>query len=163
MARLEKEIDVNVPVHVAYNQWTQFEEFPMFMEGVKSVRQLDEGRLTWHAEILGKDETWEAEITEQIPDRRIAWRSTSGTQNAGIVTFQPLGPDATKILLTIEYEPEGAVEKTGDWLGIVSKRVEGDLQRFKEFIESRGRETGAWRGRIEEGRVTEPAGRKSNE
>lgn len=163
MARIEKEIDVNVPIHVAYNQWTQFEEFPMFMEGVKSVRQLDDKRLSWHAEILGKDETWEAEITEQIPDRRIAWHSTSGAQNAGIVTFQPLGADSTKIMLTIEYEPEGAVERAGDWLGIVSKRVEGDLHRFKEFIESRGRETGAWRGRIEEGRVTEPAARKGNE
>jgi len=135
----------------------------MFMEGVKSVRQVDDKRLLWHTEILGKDETWEAEITEQIPDRRIAWRSTSGTQNAGIVSFQPLGPDATKILLTIDYEPEGAVEKVGDWLGIVSKRVEGDLERFKEFIETRGRETGAWRGRIEEGRVTEPAGQKRRE
>lgn len=163
MSRLEKEIDVNVPVHVAYNQWTQFEEFPVFMEGVKSVRQLDDKRLIWHAEILGKDETWEAEITEQIPDRGVAWRSTSGAQNAGIVTFQPLGPEATKVLLTMDYEAEGAVEKVGDWLGIVSKRVEGDLQRFKEFIESRGRETGAWRGEIEEGPATEPAGQKSNE
>lgn len=163
MARIEKEIDVNVPVHAAYNQWTQFEEFSKFMEGVKSVRQLDDNRQSWHAEILGKDETWEAEITEQIPDRRIAWHSTSGVQNAGIVTFQPLGTEATKIMLTIEYEPEGTVERAGDWLGVVSKRVEGDLHRFKEFIESRGLETGAWRGTIEGGRVTEPAGRKGSE
>lgn len=155
MARIEKEIDVNVPVRTAYNQWTQFESFPTFMEGVRSVRQLDERRLHWHAEILGRDETWEAEITEQIPDRRIAWRSISGARNAGIVTFQPMGEGATKILLTIEFEPEGAVESAGDWLGIVSGRVEGDLRRFKEFIESTGRETGAWRGTITEGRVDE--------
>lgn len=159
MARIEKEIDVNVPVRTAYNQWTQFESFPTFMEGVRSVRQLDDKHLRWHAEILGKDETWEAEITEQIPDRRIAWRSVSGARNAGIVTFQPMGEGAAKILLTVEYEPEGAVEKAGDWLGVVSQRVEGDLHRFKEFIESTGRETGAWRGTITEGRVEEPARR----
>ena len=157
MARIEKEIDVNVPVSVAYNQWTQFEEFPTFMEGVKAVRQLDDRHLLWHAEILGKDETWEAEITEQIPDRRIAWRSTTGARNAGIVTFQPMGEGATKILLTIEYEPEGATERVGDWLGIVSQRVEGDLRRFKEAIERSGRESGAWRGTITGGGVTESA------
>lgn len=160
MARIEKEIDVNVPVRTAYNQWTQFESFPTFMEGVKSVRQLDDEHLRWHAEILGKDETWEAEITEQIPDRRIAWRSTSGARNAGIVTFQPMGDGATKVLLTIEYEPEGAMEQAGDWLGVVSQRVGGDLRRFKEFIESTGRETGAWRGTIADGRAEEPATRE---
>ncbi|HEU5300324.1 MAG TPA: SRPBCC family protein, partial [bacterium] len=116
--------------------------------------------LRWHAEILGKDETWEAEITEQIPDRRIAWRSTSGARNAGIVTFQPMGDGAAKVLLTIEYEPEGAMEQAGDWLGVVSQRVGGDLRRFKEFIESTGRETGAWRGTIADGRAEEPATRE---
>ncbi|HET9496431.1 MAG TPA: SRPBCC family protein [Chloroflexia bacterium] len=153
MAYAEKKIEVNVPVRTAYNQWTQFEEFPRFMEGVKEVKQLDNKRLFWHAEIGGRDEKWEAEITEQEPDRVIAWRSTSGTPNGGRVTFQPLGADRTEVTVRMEYEPEGLVEKAGDALGVVERRVEGDLKRYKEYIESRGSETGAWRGKIQGGHV----------
>jgi uncharacterized membrane protein len=151
MATLEKSIEVNVPVNTAYNQWTQFEDFPKFMEGVKEVRQLDDTHVHWHAEIAGKDKEWDAEITEQIPDQRIAWRSTSGTPNSGIVTFEKISDDKTRITLRMDYEPEDVMEKAGDAAGVLSRRVEGDLQRFKEFIESRGQETGAWRGKVEQG------------
>ena len=148
MAEAEKHIEVQVPVSTAYNQWTQFEQFPQFMEGVKSVRQLDDRRLEWHAEIGGKDETWEAEITEQVPDQRIAWTSTSGKHNAGVVTFHRLSDNETRVMLQLAYEPEGVVENVGDALGVVERRIQGDLERFKEFIEGRGTETGAWRGEI---------------
>jgi uncharacterized membrane protein len=145
---IEKSIDVDVPVRTAYDQWTQFEEFPRFMEGVEEVRQLDDKRLHWRAKIGGKEEAWDAEITEQIPDERVAWRSTTGSPNAGVVTFHHLNPTTTRVMLQLEYDPEGLVENVGDALGVVSRRVEGDLKRFKEFIESRGTETGAWRGEI---------------
>jgi uncharacterized membrane protein len=148
MATIEKSIDVNVPVRTAYNQWTQFEEFPRFMEGVEEVRQLDDQRLHWRASIGGKQEEWDAAITEQTPDMRVAWRSTSGAENAGAVSFQPLSADQTRVHLTLTYSPEGIVENLGDAMGLVSQRVEGDLRRFKEYIESRGVETGAWRGEI---------------
>jgi uncharacterized membrane protein len=148
MATIEKSITVNVPVNTAYNQWTQFEEFPKFMEGVREVKQLDDKRLHWRAEIAGKDKEWDAEITEQIPDNRIAWRSRGGAWNAGVVTFHRLSDASCKVMLQLEYEPEGFVENVGDAIGVVSQRVEGDLKRFKEFIEGRGRETGAWRGTI---------------
>jgi uncharacterized membrane protein len=153
MASVEKSIEVNVPVSTAYNQWTQFEDFPRFMEGVEEVRQVDDKRLQWHADIGGKDERWEAEITSQVPDEKIAWRSISGAENAGIVTFHPIDGDRTEVHLRIEYQPEGIVETAGDLLGLVSSRVEGDLERFKSFIESRGAETGAWRGHIHAGEV----------
>jgi uncharacterized membrane protein len=148
MSKIEKSIDVNVPVRTAYDQWTQFEEFPNFMEGVESVQQLDDRHLTWRAEISGKDVEWNAEISEQIPDTRIAWRSTSGAPNAGVVSFFRLSDDRCRVTLQIDYEPQGFVETVGDWLGVMSRRVEGDLERFKKFIESRGVETGAWRGAI---------------
>jgi uncharacterized membrane protein len=148
MAKIEKSIDVDVPVRTAYNQWTQFEEFPQFMEGVDQVRQLNDKRLLWRANVGGKAKEWEAEITEQRPDERIAWRSRTGAPNAGVVTFHRLSENKTRLMLQLEYEPEGAVENVGDALGVVTRRVEGDLKRFKEFIESRGRETGAWRGEI---------------
>lgn len=148
MERIEKSIEVDVPLRTAYNQWTQFEEFPKFMEGVEEVRQLDEKRLFWRAQIAGKSTEWEAEIYEQIPDSRIAWRSTSGAPNAGAVSFQSLGPERTRVSLMIDYQPLGVVEKVGDALGIVSGRVEGDLQRFKKFLEERGAATGGWRGEI---------------
>jgi uncharacterized membrane protein len=148
MATIEQSIDVDVPVTVAYNQWTQFEDFPKFMGGVKSVRQLDDRRLHWHAEVAGRDKEWDAEITEQHPDERIAWRSLGGAQNAGVVTFHRLGDTRARVMLQLEYEPEGVTESVGDALGVVSGRVKADLARFKEFIESRGRETGAWRGDI---------------
>ncbi len=162
MASVEKTIEVDVPVRNVYNQWTQFEEFPRFMEGVKEVRQVDAQRLQWHAEISGKEERWEAEITSQVPDERIAWRSVSGAENSGIVTFHPLGGEKTQVHLRIEYRPEGLVELAGDLLGVVSRRVEGDLERFKSFIESRGDETGAWRGHIHAGAVKPPKGADAN-
>jgi uncharacterized membrane protein len=148
MARIEKDIVVDVPVTIAYDQWTQFESFPEFMEGVKEVVQLDEKRLRWRAEIAGKDEEWEAEITDQVPDRHIAWRSVTGAMNAGSVMFQPAGDGQTKVTLELTYEPRDATEKVGDALGFLERRVSGDLERFKKFIESRGAPTGAWRGEI---------------
>jgi uncharacterized membrane protein len=148
MSKIEKSIDVNVPVRTAYDQWTQFEEFPNFMEGVESVHQLDERRLHWRAEIGGKMVEWSAEITEQIPDTRIAWRSTSGARNAGVVSFFRLSDDSCRVALQLDYDPQGFVETVGDWLGAVGRRTEGDLERFKKFIEERGVQTGAWRGSI---------------
>jgi uncharacterized membrane protein len=148
MASIEKSIDVNVPIRTAYNQWTQFEEFPRFMEGVKQVKQLDDKSLHWRAEVMGKDVEWLAEITQQIPDERITWRSTSGAKNAGSISFQPLAPEQTRLTLRLEYEPHGVAETSGSGLGLVSMRVEGDLKRFKKFIEERGQETGQWRGEI---------------
>jgi uncharacterized membrane protein len=148
METIEKSIEVDAPVSAVYNQWTQFEEFPRFMEGVEAVTQLDDKRLHWKAEIAGKVKEWDAEIFEQIPDQRIAWRSMMGAKNSGMVNFFPIGTNTTRVTLSLNYEPEGAIEKVGDALGVVSSRVEGDLKRFKEFIESRGQETGGWRGQI---------------
>ena len=148
MASFEKAIDVNVPLRVAYNQWTQFEEFPRFMEGIKRVDQRTDRTLHWVAEIAGNDEEWDAVILDQVPDQKISWTNTTGAKNAGTVTFQPVGPTSTRVTLRMEYEPEGLVENIGTLLGIVDRRVEGDLQRFKEFIEARGKETGGWRGEI---------------
>lgn len=150
MPTIEKSIVVKVPVRTAYNQWTQFEEFPKFMDGVREVRQLDDKHLYWRAEIGGKEKEWEAEITEQVPDKRIAWHSTKGASNAGIVTFQRLSNTDTRVTVQMEYETQGAVENVGDLAGAVSRQVEGDLERFKRFIEQRGQETGAWRGEIHE-------------
>jgi uncharacterized membrane protein len=149
MSTIEKSIDVNVPAQIAYNQWTQFEEFPRFMEGVLEVRQLDDKHLRWRTSIGGKEKNFDAEITEQIPDKRIAWRSRSGAPNAGVVTFHPLNDRMSRIMLQMSYEPEGVVEKGGDLLGVASRRIEGDLKRFKEYLEGRGNETGAWRGTVE--------------
>jgi len=149
MATVEKSIDVEVPVTTAYNQWTQFEEFPRFMEGVQEVRQMDDTHIHWVAEIAGKKEEWDARITEQTPDQRIAWTSEGGAMNAGVVTFHKLEDMKTRVMLQMDYEPEGFVESAGDALGFVSRRVEGDLGRFKEFIEDRGQETGAWRGKVD--------------
>ena len=156
MDHVEKCIEVDAPLSMVYNQWTQFEEFPRFMEGVEEVKQLDEKRLRWRAEIAGKVVEWDAEIFEQIPDRRVAWRSVTGALNTGMVNFESLGPNRTKIWLKLNYKPEGAMEKIGSALGVISQRIEGDLERFKEFIEDRGSETGAWRGQIE-GRHVESA------
>ncbi len=153
MATHEKSIDVKVPIGTAYNQWTQFEEFPEFMEGVREVRQVDDTHIHWCAEIAGRDKEWDAEIVEQTPDREISWRSISGAQNNGTVTFQSLDPETTRVTLRMDYQPEGAVESTGDALGFVSRRVDGDLEHFKEFVESRGHETGAWRGQVHQGHV----------
>ena len=153
MATVEKSIEVNVPVSVAYNQWTQMEQFPLFMEGVEEVRQLDDKRMHWKASIAGKSEEWDAVITEQVPDEMIAWASTTGAENSGMVHFIPSAPTKTRITLVIGYDPEGMIETIGDKLGVVDRRVEGDLQRFKSFIEERGMETGAWRGHIHDAQV----------
>jgi uncharacterized membrane protein len=162
MAKIEHSVEVNVPLNTAYNQWTQLESFPQFMEGVKEVRQLDDKRLHWRAEIGGQEREWEAEITEQIPDERVAWTSRTGARNAGVVTFHRLDPSRTKIMLQMEYEPEGVTETMGDMVGAVTGRVKGDLDRFKEFIERRGAETGAWRGEIKREPVEGEPGRISS-
>lgn len=152
-SEIEKSVEVNVPVRTAYNQWTQFEEFPRFMEGIKEVRQITDRKTHWVAEVAFKDKEWDADIIEQVPDQKVAWRNTTGAQNAGMVSFQPLGADRTKVTVQMTYHPESFVEKVGDFLGVVSNRVQGDLERFKAFIEDRGRETGAWRGEIHGGQV----------
>jgi len=146
MSTTTESIEVNVPVSTAYNQWTQFEDFPRFMNGVISVRQIDETHLHWRARIAGKHEEWDAEITEQIPDTLIAWRSVSGAPNQGMVSFKKVSDDTTRIVLRIDYQPRGVVETAGDLLGAVSRRASGNLQRFKRFLEGRGSETGGWRG-----------------
>ena len=148
MSVIEQSIEINVPVKTAYNQWTQFEEFPRFMEGVKEVKQLDNTHLHWKADIAGKEKEWNAEITEQIPDERIAWRSREGAKNGGVVTFHRLSDSKSKVMLQMEYDPDGIVENVGDAAGVVSQRVLGDLERFKQYIESRRQETGAWRGTV---------------
>ena len=146
--KVEKSLLVNVPVSVAYNQWTQFEEFPHFMGGVQKVTQLGENRLEWVAEILGVKRRWEAQILEQVPDQHIAWAATEGATNAGAVRFEDVGGGQSRVHLTLEYEPEGLVEKVGDALNIVEKQAESDLDRFKAFIEDEGYASGAWRGTI---------------
>ena len=148
MATIEKSIDVQVPVRTVYNQWTQFEEFPRFMEGIERVEQRDDTHLHWIANVAGRRKEWNARITEQIPDERVAWTSESGTFNAGCVTFHKLAADRTRIMLQLEYQPEDMVESAGDLLGVTTRRVTGDLERFKSFIESRGTETGGWRGEV---------------
>ena len=153
MASISKDIELDVPVTTAYNQWTQFESFPEFMEGVKEVRQLDAKRLAWHAEIGGKDESWEAEIVDQVPDRRIAWRSITGAPNAGSVDFEPLDEGRCRLTLMMDYQPQGLTENVGSALGFDDRQVEGDLKRFKEFVESRGVESGGYRGQIEGGQL----------
>jgi uncharacterized membrane protein len=151
MSVIEKSIEINVPVRAVYNQWTQFEEFPRFMDGVKEVRQLDDQRLHWCASIAGVDKEWTAKITEQTPDDRIAWASESGEYTSGMVDFAKLGVDRTRVTLEISYEPQGFIENVGDAAGFVSRSIENDLEHFKEFIENRGRESGAWRGTIRDG------------
>ena len=148
MSTTQKSIEIDLPVSTVYNQWTQFEDFPEFMDGVESVTQLDDKRLHWVAEIAGTREEWDAEIVDQEPDRRIAWRAVTGTTNDGVVSFEPSGPNSTRVTLDLDIEPEGLKEKVGEKLGFVSKQVEGDLERFKQFIESRRVETGAWRGEL---------------
>ncbi|MDP9886989.1 SRPBCC family protein [Pseudarthrobacter enclensis] len=149
--KVEKRILVNVPVSTAYNQWTQFEDFPHFMGGVKSVTQLSDDRLEWVAEIGGVRRQWEARILEQVPDRKVAWAATEGATNAGAVEFEDVGGGQTSLQLTLEYEPEGLIEKVGDKLNVVDRQAEADLQRFKEFIEDEGYASGAWRGAVNPG------------
>ena len=142
-------IDVEVPVSTAYNQWTQFTSFPQFMEGVERVEQVTPTRTHWVTKIAGVERRFDAEITEQHPDERVAWKTENGTHQAGVVTFHRLDDRTTRVTLQLDHEPEGFVEKAGDALGIVQHQVKGDLERFKEFIESRGHEEGAWRGDVD--------------
>lgn len=148
MASHEASIEVDRPVRTVYNQWTQFESFPKFMGGVEQIRQIDDKHLHWTTKVAGVERQFDTEITEQTPDQRIAWKSNSGTTHAGVVTFHRLDEGKTKIMLQLDMEPEGVVEKVGDAAGIVQRQVKSDLDRFKEFIESQPAETGAWRGEV---------------
>ena len=149
MAKVRKTIVVPTPIREVYNQWTQFESFPEFMEGVKEVRQLDDRRLHWRAEVAGKEEEWDAEIAEQIPDTRIAWRSISGRPNGGVVDFHRLHDNTTEVSLELEAETEGVVETIGEKVGVMDRQVQRDLERFRDFMASRQVATGEWRGQID--------------
>lgn len=150
MSKVEQSIDVDVPVRVAYDQWTQFEEFPRFMDAVESVKQIDDTHLHWVAKIAGVRKEWDAEITQQEPDQRVAWTSTSGADNGGSVDFHRLDDEKTRITLTMDVDPEGIVENVGDAIGVPGFMVSGDLERFKKFIEDRQVASGAWRGTVEQ-------------
>jgi uncharacterized membrane protein len=152
MSTVEQSIDIGVPVRVAYDQWTQFESFPQFMDGIEEVRQLDDTHLHWRASIGGRDVEWNAVITEQIPEERVAWRSTDGTPNAGVVTFHRLGDESSRVMVQIEHESEGVMERVGSALGADTRQVKNSLEQFKELVEQRGA-TGAWRGEVDHGDV----------
>ena len=151
MAEAHSTIDVDVPVSTAYNQWTQFEEFPQFMDNVESVRQLDDGHLHWVADMRGTREEWTAEISVQEPDQVIGWRSIAGKGTSGEVRFEPMGESRTRVDVTMMWEPEGVTEALGARLGLDNSMVEQDLNRFKQLVENRGQESGAWRGEVVEG------------
>ena len=151
METIKESIDVNVPMSTAYNQWTQFEQFPKFMDGVESVTQIDDTHLRWVANVGGASREWGAEIVEQVPDQKIAWRATSGNGPNGIVTFEQLGPDSTLITVEMSYEPDGLMEQLGAKIGLDSRQVGADLKRFKQLVETMGAETGAWRGEVHAG------------
>lgn len=158
MAIIQETIDVRVPVRSAYDQWTQFEDFPRFMENVERVQQLDATTLEWRASIAGIEKRWQARIIEQVPDRRIAWASIEGARNDGTVTFDSVGSDTTRVTLQLQVEHDGPVESAGSALGLVRQSVHGDLQRFRDFIEARGSNTDGWRGEIHDGSETRPPG-----
>ncbi|MEV5750622.1 SRPBCC family protein [Actinoallomurus sp. NPDC052308] len=149
MSSVMESIDVHVPVHTAYNQWTQFEDFPQFMEGVEEIHQINDTLTHWKVKVAGASREYDAQITEQRPDERIAWTSTEDPKNAGVVTFHRLDDDHTRVALQLEVEPEGIMENVADKMGLVKHRAKNDLKRFKEFIEERGTETGSWRGNVD--------------
>lgn len=150
MSQVQKSIDVDVPVSTAYNQWTQFETFPQFMSGVESVTQIDDTHLHWVTDIAGVEREFDAEITEQHPDERVAWHSIGGdTTHAGVVTFHRLDDTTSRVMVQIDWQPSGLVEKVGSAINVDARQVERDLQRFKELVEAAGHETGAWRGDVE--------------
>jgi uncharacterized membrane protein len=155
MAQVNEAVEVDVPVSTAYNQWTQFEDFPKFMENVESVRQIDDTHLHWVAEIGGRRVEWDAKITQQEPDSRIAWQATDGKENGGEVRFESLGPNRTRVDVELNWEPDGMVESLGEKLGSDSRGVKADVERFKELVEQQG-ESGAWRGEVREGEVVRP-------
>jgi len=148
MSTVEQSVDVGVPVRVAYNQWTQFEEFPQFMDGVEEVRQITDTRNHWRTVIGGVEREFDTEISEQRPDERIAWHAVDGPNQAGVATFHRLDDSRSRVMLQMDFDPEGVVETAGDKLGFVERRIKNDLRRFKEFVEKRGTETGAWRGEV---------------
>ena len=152
MSTVTESVDVHVPVHTAYNQWTQFESFPQFMNGVESIRQVDDKHTHWVTKVAGQTREFDAEITEQHPEERVAWKSTGGdTRHAGVVTFHRLDANETRVTIQLDWEPEGLAEKVGSAVGVDSHQVKADAKRFKEFVEKRGTETGAWRGDIPAG------------
>ncbi|GAA3809938.1 SRPBCC family protein [Nocardioides panacisoli] len=152
MSQIEQSVDVDVPVRTAYNQWTQFESFPEFMSGVESITQVDDTHTHWVTNIAGVEREFDAEITEQHPDERIAWRSTSGeAEHAGVVTFHRLDTEKTRVMIQIDWQPTGIAEKVGSAVNVDKHQVKKDAARFKEFIESRGGETGGWRGNVDAG------------
>ena len=157
MEQLEHSIEVDAPVSATYNQWTQFEDFPRFMEGVESVTQIDDTHVHWVAEVAGKKKEWDAEITRQVPDREIDWVGLGNPDNRGRIVFESVDATTSKVTMMLDYDPEGVVEEVGDALGFVKRRVKGDMERFKEFIEARGRETGGWRGEVHGGDVETPS------
>jgi len=142
-------IDVHVPVSTAYNQWTQFESFPRFMEGVERIDQLSPTKTHWVTKIAGVQREFDAEVTEQHPDERVAWTSENGTHQAGVVTFHRISDDTTRVTLQLDHDPQGFLETVGDALGIIKRRVKGDLENFKKFIEAKGTEEGGWRGDVQ--------------
>jgi uncharacterized membrane protein len=156
MPKIEDTIEVQVPVQQAYNQWTQFEDFPKFMEGIQSVQQLDDTHVQWVAEIRGESRQWTTEITEQRPDEKVAWKTIEGeVKNDGVVTFEPMGDAQTRVNVQMDVESDSTAENVaGDLLGVVKTLVRGDLERFKQLIENRDEETGAWRGEVREGETT---------
>lgn len=147
---VSESIEINVPVKTAYNQWTQFEDFPQFMKSVKEIRQLDDKHLHWRANVAGEEKEWDVEITEQVPDKRIAWRSITGVKNGGVATFHKISDTCCRVMVQMDYEPENAIESVGDAMGAVRMELRGNLQNFKELLEKRGSETGGWRGEIKQ-------------
>jgi uncharacterized membrane protein len=148
MASVTKSIDVHVPISTVYNQWTQFETFPEFMGGVDQITQLDDRRLHWKVTVGGQTREFDAEVTEQNPEERVAWKSIDGETHAGVVTFHKLADDETRVTVQLDWQPDGIVEKAGAVVGVDDHQVSSDLDRFKSFIEGRGQETGAWRGEV---------------
>jgi uncharacterized membrane protein len=155
MSTIEQSVEVAVPVQTAYNQWTQFEDFPLFMDGIEDVQQLEETRLHWVAKVAGRSAEWDAKILEQDPDRQISWISEDGKKTRGTVTFEPIDESRTLVRLSMSYQAEGPAEALGSAVGIDARRIRGDLERFKELIEGRDSESGAWRGEISAGNTTE--------
>lgn len=149
MSTITESVNVTVPIRTAYDQWTQFETFPSFMEGVEEIRQLDDTTTHWTTRIAGVRREFDAKITEQLPDERVAWTTTEGPRHSGVVTFHRLDATTTRVTAQMEFEPEGVAERAGDRIGALSRRVKGDLQRFKKFIEARGVQTGGWRGQVD--------------
>ncbi|MGI8714892.1 MAG: SRPBCC family protein [Solirubrobacteraceae bacterium] len=148
MAAIEESIEVLSPLRAVYDRWTQFEDFPNFMKGVTEVRQLDETHLHWVAELAGHRHEWDAVVTEQKPDERVAWKNVDGKDNAGVVTFHRIDEGTTKVMVQMDFVPDGIVEKLGNALGAADRRIKGDLERFKELVESNGAPTEGWRGEV---------------